>query len=214
MADFVAEFAKPEIGFDQLDAATVNNEDRGWQVLVDRSSEEQGSGVEIVLEGLEGEKISYAVRLEFTATNNRAEYEALIAGLELAKAVKAVRVKIRTNSQLVANHVSEMFQPRDGKMEQYLKKVKQMIGKFEAVEVIQIPMEENSRADILARLAAVADPKLPKSVPLEVKSSPSIEQNLEVLRIDQKCSWMDPMISYIRDEVLPPDKLRARKIRA
>ena len=57
--------------------------------------------------------------------------------------MKADRVKIRIDSQLVANHVSERFQPRDGKMEQYLKKVKQMIGKFESVDVIQIPIEEN-----------------------------------------------------------------------
>ncbi|XP_052288561.1 uncharacterized protein LOC107175491 [Citrus sinensis] len=63
-------------------------------------------------------------------------------------------------------------------------------------------------------MATVADLKMPKSVPLEVKSSPSIEHNLEVLRIEQKCSWMNPIISYIRDGVLPPDKLRARKIRA
>ena len=132
------------------------------------------------MEGPEGEQISYAVKFEFAATNNQAEYEALIAGLELAKAVKADRVKIITDSQLVANHVSERFQPREEKMEQYLKTVRQMMGKFEAVEVVQIPKEQNSRADILARMAAVADPKMPKSIPLEVKSSPSIEQKLEV----------------------------------
>ena len=79
--------------------------------------------------------------------------------------------------------------------------------KFEAVKVVQIPREQNSRADILARMAAVADPKMPKSIPLEVKSSPSIEQDLGVLRIEQKCSWMDLIISYLRDGVLPPDKL-------
>ena len=80
--------------------------------------------------------------------------------------------------------------------------------------MIQIPREENSQAEIQARIAAVADPKMPKSVPLQVKSSPSIEQNLEVLQIEQKCSWMDPIISYIRNEVLPPDKLQARKTKA
>ena len=66
----------------------------------------------------------------------------------------------------------------------------------------------------MARMAAVADPKMPKSVPLEVKSSSSIEQNLGVLQIEQKCTWMDLITSYLRDGVLPPDKLRARKIRA
>ncbi|XP_024046702.1 uncharacterized protein LOC112101040 [Citrus clementina] len=214
MADFVAEFAEPEVCLDQQDADIGNDETQVWQISVDGSSGERGSGAGIVLEGPEGEEISYAVKLEFAATNNQAEYEALIAGLELARAVKADRVKIRTDSQLVANHVSERFQPREEKMEQYLRIVRQMMGKFEAVEVIQIPREQNSRADILARMAAVADPKMPKSVPLEVKSRPSIEQNLGVLRIEQKSSWRDPIVSYLRDGALPPDKLRARKIRA
>ncbi|KAH9668850.1 Ribonuclease H [Citrus sinensis] len=214
MADFVAEFTEPETCLGQQDAVIGNDETQVWQMSVDGSSGERGSGAGIVLEGPEGEEISYAVKLEFAATNNQAEYEALIAGLELARAVKADRVKIRTDSQLVANHVSERFQPREEKMEQYLKIVRQMMGKFEAVEVVQIPREQNSRADILARMAAVADPKMPKSVPLEMKSTPSIEQNLGVLRIEQKCSWRDPIVSYLRDGVLPPHKLRARKIRA
>ena len=70
------------------------------------------------MESREGEEISYVVKLEFTATNNQAEYEALVAGLELVKAVKENRVKIRTYSQLVASHVSERFQPINEKMEQ------------------------------------------------------------------------------------------------
>ncbi|XP_024035550.1 uncharacterized protein LOC112096357 [Citrus clementina] len=168
MADFVAEFAEPEVCLGQQDADVGNDETQVWQISVDGSSGERGSGAGIVLEGPEGEEISYAVK----------------------------------------------FQPREEKMEQYLRIVRQMMGKFEAVEVIQIPREQNSRADILARMAAVTDPKMPKSVPLEVKSRPSIEQNLGVLRIEQKSSWRDPIVSYLRDGVLPPDKLRARKIRA
>ncbi|KAH9745725.1 Ribonuclease H [Citrus sinensis] len=214
MADFVAEFTEPEVCLDKRDVTTDSGEAQVWQMSVDGSSGEHGLGAGIVLEGPEGEEISYAVKLEFATTNNQAEYEALIAGLELAKAVKAERVKIITNSQLVTNYVSERFQPREEKIEQYLKIVRQMMGKFEVVEVVQIPREQNSRANILARMAAVADPKMPKSIPLEVKFSPSIEQNLGVLRIEQKCSWMDPIISYLRDGVLPPDKLRARKVRA
>ena len=50
------------------------------------------------MESLEEENISYAIKLEFTATNNQAEYEALIARLELAKVVRANRVKIWTDS--------------------------------------------------------------------------------------------------------------------
>lgn len=70
MADFVAEFAEPEICLDQLDVALDSNEARIWQMSVDGSSGEQGSGAGIVLEGPEGEEISYAIKLEFAATNN------------------------------------------------------------------------------------------------------------------------------------------------
>lgn len=126
----------------------------------------------MVLESPDGEEISYAVRLEFKATNNQAEYEALIAGLELAKTAHANKVKIWTDSQLVANHISERFQPKDQKMGQYLRRVRQMIKKFESMDIVQIPMSENYRANILVGMAATADSKMPKSVHMEVKSSP------------------------------------------
>lgn len=52
-------------------------------MTVDGSSGEQGTGAWIILESSNGEKVSYAVRLKFKATNNQAEYKALIVGLEL-----------------------------------------------------------------------------------------------------------------------------------
>lgn len=73
-------------------------------------------------------------------------------------------------------------------MEQYLKKVILMIGKFESVDIVEIPRSENHPADILTRMVAVADPKILKSVPMEVKSCVSIEQSLEMLQIEQKGS--------------------------
>lgn len=54
---------------------------------------------------------------------------------------------------------------------------------------------------------------MPKLVSMKVKSFPSIEQSIEIMRIEQKGSWMDLIISNIRDGVLPTDKLGARKIR-
>lgn len=61
-------------------------------------------------------------------------------------------------------------------MEFYLKQAKQMVGVFQEVKIKQIARIENYRADMLARIVATADPKLPKSVPIEVKTSPSIGQ--------------------------------------
>lgn len=67
-------------------------------MLVDGSSGEQGAEVGFVLESPDREEVSYFVRLEFKATNNQAEYKVLIAGLELAQAVRPNRVKVRTDS--------------------------------------------------------------------------------------------------------------------
>ena len=50
-----------------------------------------------------GEKVCYALRLQFPASNNEAEYEALIAGLRLAKEIGIKQVKVYSNSQLVVN---------------------------------------------------------------------------------------------------------------
>lgn len=53
--------------------------------------------------------------------------------------------------------------------------------KFKAVEVKQIPRSESFRVDILARMASTSDARMPRSVPMEVKTFPSIEQGAEVM---------------------------------
>lgn len=61
-------------------------------------------------------------------------------------------------------------------MEFYLKKTKQIVGVFQEVKIKHIARTENYRTDMLARMAATADPKLSKLVLVEVKTSPSIGQ--------------------------------------
>lgn len=79
MADFVAEFIEPNMDPNHTDITTSSNEGQGWQVTVDGSSGEQGARAGVVLESPDGENVFYVVRLKFKATNNQAEYEALIA---------------------------------------------------------------------------------------------------------------------------------------
>ena len=63
--------------------AVVNDEDWVWQMSVDGSSGEQGSGAGIVLESPEGEEISYAVKLEFTATNKPGRIRSFDSGVRI-----------------------------------------------------------------------------------------------------------------------------------
>ena len=88
-----------------------------------------------------------------------------------------------------------------------------MVELFQEVEIKQISRNENYRADMLAKMAATADPKLSKSVPLEVRTSPSIGEEVEVMRVNTEKSWMDPILSYIRMGILPEDRKQARKLK-
>lgn len=160
----------------------------------------------MVLISLEGVEISYAVKLEFKATNNQAEYKALFIRLTLALALQAERVKIQTDSQPVANHFNESFQVKDEKNENYSKYSKQIVAKFKEVEVKQISKGENFRANILLRMGATSNAKMSELVLVEVKIFPSIWQEAKMVYLGAGKSWMDLIISYIRDKTLPIDK--------
>ena len=74
-----------------------------------------------------------AFRFRFKASNNEAEYEALIAGLELAKEMKVESLNIFSNSQLVVCQISDEYQAREEKMTAYLHKAKKIIGVIQLV---------------------------------------------------------------------------------
>ena len=68
--------------------------------------------------------MEYAIKLDFSTTNNEAEYEALIAGFGLAKALRAKNLKIMGDSKLVISQVTGEYEARDEVMTKYLNIVK------------------------------------------------------------------------------------------
>ena len=93
------------------------------------------------------------VRLDFPTTNNESEYEALIAGLDLAKAAGAARVVIYCDSQVITNQVNGDYECKGERMKKYLDQVKARMDDLEA-KIVQIPRGENKRADRLAKAAS------------------------------------------------------------
>ena len=72
------------------------------------------------------------VRLDFPATNNESEYEALIAGLDLAKAPGVAKVVIHYDSQVITNQVNGDYECKGERMKRYLDQVKARIDNLEA----------------------------------------------------------------------------------
>ena len=98
VADFMAEYTQPE--------------DKGaegqklWSIHMDRSSNQHSGGADVVILIPEGDKIECMIRLDFPTTNNEAKYEALAAGLDLAKAAGDVNMIIHCDSQVITSQVN------------------------------------------------------------------------------------------------------------
>jgi len=100
----------------------------------------------VVIQTPEGDKIECIIRLDFPTTNNEAEYEALVAGLDLAKVVGAEKVVIHCDSQVVTSQINGGYKCKNERMKKYLKEVKNRIGSLK-VRFLQIPRGENECAD-------------------------------------------------------------------
>ena len=101
--------------------------------------------------------MKYAIRLQFLATNNVAEYEALLIGLSLSKALRANSLIVQANSQLIIGQVKGDYEAKEERMQKYLKIVQRLSQHFDNLNFVQIPRAKNAEADFLARLTLSDD---------------------------------------------------------
>ncbi|XP_030494906.2 uncharacterized protein LOC115710695 [Cannabis sativa] len=97
-------------------------------------------------------------------------------------------------------------------MEKYLEKVWKNLEKFDYLRIEQIPREQNSNADALAKLALQNELDELNLLPVEVLDEPSICKKEEVEMIYSSPTWMTPIVNYLLNEKLPADQSEARKL--
>ncbi|KAK3006151.1 hypothetical protein RJ639_015494 [Escallonia herrerae] len=153
LADFIVECTLPEEPPQLVISAALHP----WNLYVDGSSTLGCSGAGLILISPEGFTIEYALRFGFQASNNKAEYEALLVGIRLAHALKVDSLSIHSDSQLVVNHVLGDYEARDEIMAQYLSLVKTLAVKFQNFTIRQIPRDQNTQAYTLSRLASAEE---------------------------------------------------------
>ena len=166
-----------------------------WRLFVDGAANAQGSGAGLILTSPDGIDVEYALRFRFQASNNEAEYEAVIVGLNLAHSMEADQLEVCSGSQLVVKQIEDSYESKGEKMILYLKMVRELLKKFLRVQVRHVPRTENSRADALAKLATVSQEDLDRRVPVEHLMEPSIDVNRDkVLPVMTAPRWMDPCL--------------------
>ena len=126
LAYFIMEFAPTE----PTEAAQLTPDLSIWRLSVNGVANAQGSGAGLILTSSNGIDVEYALSFGFQASNNKAEYEVFIDGLNLAHSMEVDQLEVCSDSQLVVKHIEDSYEARGEKMILYLKRVRELFKKF------------------------------------------------------------------------------------
>ncbi|MEA1995188.1 MAG: ribonuclease HI family protein [Campylobacterota bacterium] len=115
------------------------------------------AGIGIVVYNDQNDIIEKISKYIGKATNNVAEYKALIEALNFAKDFGADKVRIKSDSELIVKQINGNYMVRDKKLKILLKEALNLIEKIPTFSIIHIPREENKIADNLAKRAATLE---------------------------------------------------------
>ncbi|XP_030942035.1 uncharacterized protein LOC115967090 [Quercus lobata] len=205
LADFIAEFTFP-------DEDRIIDEADKLIIQTDGSSAQKKEGVGAIITTPDGEVLKYGVQLKFPATNNETEYEGILTGLRLGKALGAKNLLIQSDSKLVIGQIKGEYEAKEERMQKYLKLARRLAQEFDTVEFIQIPRSQNMGADEVSKLASSKEEGTSTDLAIEVQKHPSIEE-VATFTIQSTDTWMTPIMSLLQDGHLPQNTEEARKIK-
>ena len=145
-----------------------------WKVYVDGAANQRGSKVGLVLISPERITIEKSLRLDFSATNNEAEYEALLEGMSMVQKLGGNSVNMFSDSRLIVGQVNGELEARDKRMQEYLDQAKCLQSHFDSFSLLQILRSGNTHADSLATLATSSGQRLPRVILVEDLYKPSV----------------------------------------
>lgn len=175
-----------------------------WKMMFDGSSNCMGHGVGAVLMNPNGGYTPFIARLCFECTNNIAEYEACIFGIEAAIDTRIKILKVYGDLALVIYQVKGEWETRDEKLIPYRAHIMELIKYFDEITFHHVPRAENQIADALAMLASMFQVRFINEVPLI-----TIERKIALAyfllveeEIDEK-PWFYDIKNYLQNQEYP-----------
>ncbi|XP_019190539.1 PREDICTED: uncharacterized protein LOC109184998 [Ipomoea nil] len=187
-----------------------------WKMYFDGASHREGAGTGVVFVTPECEVLPYSFTLTEQCSNNVAEYQALILGLEIAADMKQLRINIYEDSKLIINQVLSLYEVKKAELVPYNNYAKILMQWLGDVTIEHVPMKENKQADALAALASTITHPAARVrvcqkwvVPPIFNEDGSVDEIVElpaasVYDIGQD-DWRQSLIDYLADGKLPED---------
>lgn len=146
MANFIAELP-------QKPARPIESIGKEWWTLyVDGASRGSGFGVDLILQSPTGELLEEAIWINFSTFNNEAEYEVVLAWLDLVLTSATTKLEICNNFQLIVGQIQKEYEAKDEHMTHYLTMVENRLKKLDEWTVRRVSWTENLKANVLARI--------------------------------------------------------------
>ncbi|XP_057801138.1 uncharacterized protein LOC131016432 [Salvia miltiorrhiza] len=167
-----------------------------WIAFVDGSVTKEGCGIRVYIVSPSSEVYQFVIKFTCKMSNNEAEYEAVVRGAHILSELRAECVIIRTDSQLVAQQFSGSYHIKEDRMRAYHNKINEMKKKFMEFKIEQISREENTKADLLARVAIAVEQTWSDEITLlcdtrEMRTS-------QVFSVEVRDDWQAPIIHFLK----------------
>ncbi|CAL2259881.1 unnamed protein product [Prunus armeniaca] len=220
VADFLTDHPGEEIeNMDSLDIANADLLTRAhtclknpiysvhltpWKLYFDGSKTDIASGAGIILEESLGIRHCYSFQLDFQCTNNKAQYEALIIGLEMLVELGIQSVEILGDSMLVLKQIAGEYKCLSPSLAVYLVAARNLLTEFREATWEHIPREENFAANELAQVATgiqMPEDCVQRIIKIGKKSLPSVltrgmEMDVNSAAITED-DWRNPIMTYL-----------------
>jgi hypothetical protein len=153
----------------------------------------------------------------FSASNNAAEYEALVHGLSIAVSLGIKKLMVYSDSLVVIRQINKDWDYSIDSMGIYCAVVRKLEGKFKGLEFHHVERDRNTAADALSKLGSSRS-QVPPEIFVQEIQQPSIvtDQVEECNALNQPEAdpndWREPIIRYIKNKEEPYDKASAERI--
>ena len=171
-----------------------------------------GSGVGLILQSPTEELLEQAIQLSFPASNNEAEYEVVLARLDLALTLAATKLEICNNSQLIVGQIQKECEAKDECMTRYLTLVENHLGKLGKWAVRRVPQTKNLKVNALAGRATTLPIRDVVMLPVYLHATSSVASVPVCSIVEADPNWMHEIVKYLQTGELPRDEKHAHKV--